>query len=138
MASCGIDRESGLPLYDLDHVAQHVETIFATRLGSLVMLRWYGGGLVELLGRRITPRRVALYRFLLALAITTWEPRLAVAYIDLAGNTTDAVRVGHLRFTVFAYYRPRGHLGDFTIEERAAGDSSCRLRPARRSERRPS
>lgn len=116
MASCGLDRETGLPSYDLDHVAQCVEFIYATRLGSLIMARGFGGGLVELLGRRITVRLVALYRMLLALSIAAWEPRLQVAFIRADGNTANAVRLGQLKFRVLAYYRPRGHLGDFTIE----------------------
>ena len=116
MASCGLDRETGLPLRDLDHVAQCVQTVFSTRLGERVMLRWFGAGLTELLGRRITPRLLATYRMLLAVAISASEPRLQVTRIDASGNTTDAVTLGHLKFTVLCYYRPRAHLGDFTVE----------------------
>lgn len=116
MASCGLDRETGLPSFDLAHVAQSVEFIYATRLGDYLMRRGFGGGLVELLGRRITPSLVARYRLLLALSIATWEPRLKVAFIRTDGTTTDGVRLGELKFRVLAFYRPRGHLGDFTIE----------------------
>lgn len=116
MASCGLDRETGLPLYDLDHVAQSVEFLFTTRLGELVMLRWFGSGVPELLGRRVTPAFVSVYRTILALAIATWEPRLQVVRVDTAGNTANAVSLGQLAFQVLAYYRPRGHLGDLTIE----------------------
>lgn len=122
MASCGLDRITGLPLYDLDHVAQCVETVFLTRLGEMITLEWFGGGLVELLGRRVTPRLIDLYRTLLALAIATWEPRLQVVRVyapsaaETPGNTAAEVRLGHLTFAVLAYYRPRGHLGDLTVE----------------------
>ena len=116
MASCGLDRETGQPLTDLDHVAQHVETLFATRLGELIMARGYGAGLSELLGRRILPALVARYKTLLALAIDTWEPRLKVVRIEAAGNSANAVTLGQMQFQVLAYYRPRGHLGDFTVE----------------------
>lgn len=116
MASCGLDRETGLPLYDLDHVAQHVETLFTTRLGDLIMARGYGAGVTELLGRRILPKLVAAYKTLLALAIATWEPRLQVVRIEASGNTANAVTLGQLQFQVLAYYRPRALDGDFAIE----------------------
>lgn len=116
MASCGLNRETGLPHYDLDAVAEHVETLFATRLGEMIMLRHYGAGLATLLGRRVLPKLVAAYRALIALSLATWEPRLQVLRIDMAGSTADAVRLGHLRFRVLVLYRPRGHLGDFTVE----------------------
>lgn len=116
MASCGLDRISGRPIYDLDHVAQHVQTLFSTRLAEMIMLRWYGAGLVSLLGRRITPRLLAAYRMLLALAIDTWEPRLKVVRIDAGGNTARAVELGQLTFTVVCTYRPRALDGDFSVE----------------------
>lgn len=116
MTSCGLDRETGLPLYDLDHVAQHVETLFTTRLGDLIMARGYGAGVSELLGRRVTPTLVSGYKALLALGVDTWEPRLKVVRIEAAGNTANAVTLGALRFQVMASYRPRGHLGDLTVE----------------------
>ncbi|WP_298959041.1 hypothetical protein [uncultured Methylobacterium sp.] len=116
MASCGLDRVTGLPITDLAHVAQHVETLYATRLGQMIMLGHYAGGLPEILGKRITPRNIALYRLLLALPIATWEPRLSVVAIQAQGNTAGAVVLGEMRFQVLAHYRPRGHLGDLAVE----------------------
>ncbi|ACA18493.1 GPW/gp25 family protein [Methylobacterium sp. 4-46] len=116
MASCGLDRWTGEPSRDLAHVAQAVQTIFSTRLGERVMHRWFGGGLTELLGRRITPTLLSAYRMLLVLAISTWEPRLKVVRISATGNTVNAVELGQLKFSVICYYRPRGHLGDYTVE----------------------
>lgn len=116
MASCGIDRATGLPLRDLDHVEQSVALLFTTRLGSIVMRRGLGSGLPELLGKRIVPELIGTYRALLALVINTYEPRLKVVRIDGAGNSAGAVRLGELSFRVLVYYRPRGHRGDFTVE----------------------
>lgn len=116
MASTGLDRRTGRVLRDFDHVLQSLDVIFGTRLGERVMLRWFGSGLPELLGRRITPRLVSLYVTLLALSIKLWEPRLEVVAISAAGNTVEAVRLGELRFVVQVYYRPNGHLGDFSVE----------------------
>lgn len=115
-ASTGLNGRTGRVLTDFDHVLQSLDVIFGTRLGELVMLRWFGSGLPELLGRRITPRLVALYVSILALAIKTWEPRLDVVAVKAPNNSAEAVRLGELHFEVQVYYRPRGHLGDFTVE----------------------
>jgi hypothetical protein len=48
MASCGLDRVTGLPITDLAHVAQHVETLYATRLGQMIIVRARHDG-----GRRV-------------------------------------------------------------------------------------
>lgn len=116
MASAGIDMRTGRVLTDFDHVVQSVRIIFSTRLGSRVMLRWFGSGLPELLGRRIVPATVSRYITLIALSIFAWEPRLQVVAVRTGGNTANAVALGELTFEVLCYYRPRGHLGDFTIE----------------------
>lgn len=116
MASTGIDGRTGRVLQDFDHVLQCLDVIFATNLGERVMLRWFGSGLVRLLGRRITPRLMSLYLQLVGLAIYSYEPRLQLVGVKATGNTVEAVRLGDLRFELQVYYRPRGHLGDFTVE----------------------
>ncbi len=116
MASTGLDRFTGLPLSGFAHVVQCVDVIFSTRLGDMVMLRWFGCGLVELLGRRATQRNLDLYKTLIALGISTWEPRLAVVKVLAEGNTDSAVRLGRLRFQVLCHYRPNALKGDYRIE----------------------
>ena len=116
MDSAGLDRRTFLPLQDFDHVVQSVEVIFNRRLGETIMLRHFASGLPDLLGRAITPTLIARYKSLLALAINTWEPRLRVALVSLAGNSASAVTLGELRFTIFVRYRPRALSGDFTPE----------------------
>lgn len=122
MASCGLDRVTGLPLYDLDHVLQHIETIFSTRRGEMITLEHFGCGLPELLGRRVTPDLIGRYRQLLMLGIGQWEPRLLVNRVFLpgpnepGGNSASKVALGRVVFAVWVYYRPRGHLGDPAVE----------------------
>jgi uncharacterized protein len=116
MASCGLDRVTGLPIYDLDHVAQCLEVIFSTRQGEMIALEWFGCGMPELLGRRITPELIARYRMMLAVGIDTWEPRLKVLRTNGSGNTINAVTLGRVRHAVIVLYRPRGHLGDSAVE----------------------
>lgn len=114
--STGLDRRTGRLLTGLDHVCHCVEYIFATRIGSRVMLRWFGSGLPELLGRRATRRNLALYQTLIALGIRTWEPRLDVVRVTAAGTRPAELRLGELRFTVLCRYRPNALRGDFRVE----------------------
>ena len=73
MTSTGIDRETGLPLSGFAHVLQCVDVIFTTRIAEMVMLRWFGCGLPELLGRRITPSNKAyLERYLADSKLSTF------------------------------------------------------------------
>ena len=116
MTSTGLDRYTGMPLSGFPHVVQCADYLFSARLGDEVMLRWFGAGLVELLGRRATTRNLALYRTLIGLALSTWEPRLAVVRVQAAGNTDNAVQLGRLRFQVLCYYRPNALRGDYTVE----------------------
>ncbi|GEP11818.1 GPW/gp25 family protein [Methylobacterium gnaphalii] len=116
MSSTGIDRYTGAPLSDFEHVLQCVAVIFMTRIGEMVMLRWFGAGLPELLGRRATLTNLSLYRMVIALAINAWEPRLNVVKVVAAGNTADGLRLGELNFTILCEYRPKALTGDLTVE----------------------
>lgn len=116
MASTGIDRASGLPLAGFEHAAQCVDVIFATRQGEMVMLEWFGLGLVELIGRRATLATLSIYRALIALGINTWEPRLSVVGVQTNDNTEAALARGELSYTVLCEYRPNALRGDFAVE----------------------
>ena len=83
--------------------------------GSRVMRREFGGGIAELLGRLMTPALFAAWRQLVATAIDLWEPRFRVRKVMLDGST-EALRLGSAHMTIEAEFRPRGHLGDFTVE----------------------
>lgn len=114
MSSIGIDRITGLPIAGLAHVVQCLDVVFTARMGDMVMLEWFGSGLPELLGRRATPRNLALYRTMIAVAVNTWEPRLDVVAVRATGNTDADVTIGHLRFQLLCYYRPNALQGDLT------------------------
>ena len=117
MASAGINRFTGQPLTDWDHVLQSVDVIFDTEIGERVMLRHFGGGMRRLLGRKLTPDLLALAAAVFALSITIWEPRLRVVKVSVAPSIEE-IRQGAVSFVMEVAYRPRGHLGDLT-EERA-------------------
>ncbi|MBN9033743.1 MAG: GPW/gp25 family protein [Rhizobiales bacterium] len=109
------DRRTGKIIDNLASTYQSVEIILSTRLSSLVMLREFGSGVWELLGRAMTPSLFAAWQQLIATAIELWEPRLAVRRIILTGSVEE-IRAGRAGLSIEADYRPRGHLGDFTVE----------------------
>ncbi|MBP1852119.1 GPW/gp25 family protein [Rhizobium halophytocola] len=111
----GIDRRTGRSIDNLTSAYQGVEVILTTRLSSRVMRREFGAGVVELLGRAVTPSLFTSWMQLVATAIDIWEPRLAVRRIVPSG-TVDQIRLGQVGILIEADYRPRGHLGDFTVE----------------------
>lgn len=110
----GTNRDGGQPLSGWDHVRQCIGRILTTRVGERVMRRQFGFGGLSLIGRRFTPRVIALYRLHLVLALEAWEPRVRVKTIAVSG-TVDEIRDGHPTVTVTVDYMPRGHLGDETV-----------------------
>lgn len=116
MSSTGIDATTGKILSGWDHVLQSVKRIYATRIGTRIMRRQFGGGVSSLIGRRLTPRALALYRLLAVLALERWEPRVKVRAIAFSG-TVEEIRDGRPIMTVAVDYLPRGHLGDQTVAD---------------------
>jgi phage baseplate assembly protein W len=111
----GIDRRTGKILNNFDHALQSVEVILSTRLGSRLMRRQFGGGVAELLGRAVTLPLFSLFQQLAATSIDIWEPRFKVRRITPQG-TVEQIRAGSVGIRIDVDYRPRGHLGDFTVE----------------------
>ncbi|MBI1620158.1 GPW/gp25 family protein [Aquamicrobium zhengzhouense] len=111
----GIDRRTGKVIDNLSSAYQGVEVTLATRIGSRIMRREFGGGVVELLGRAVVPSLFAAWQQLVATAIDLWEPRFAVRRIVPTGSV-DQLRLGQAGLRIEADFRPRGHLGDFTVE----------------------
>lgn len=111
----GIDRRTGAVIDDLTSALQAVSFILSTRLSSVVLLREFGGGVIELLGRLMVPNLFAAWQQLIATAIDLWEPRLAVRKVVLTGSVEE-LRTGRAGLLIEADFRPRGHLGDFTVE----------------------
>lgn len=114
-AMAGISRHTGLPISNLDSAYQGVEVALMRRIGSLIMRREFGAGIVELLGRKMTPSLFAAFQSLIATAIDLWEPRFQVRRVIVTGSA-DQIRMGRAGFQILADFRPRGHLGDMTVE----------------------
>ncbi|MDX6806313.1 GPW/gp25 family protein [Terrihabitans rhizophilus] len=110
-----LNQRTGAVIDNYASALQSVEIIFATRLGEMVLLREFGAGIIELLGRALTPKTVAAFAILLAAAIDLWEPRFRVRRVSLTGSV-DELRLGQAGVRIEVDWRPRGHLGDPTVE----------------------
>jgi phage baseplate assembly protein W len=108
------DRRTGARLTNYESAVQSVEILFFSQIGEHVLLREFGAGLIELLGRKLTPRLLATFMLLMAAAIDLWEPRFRVRRV-LPGGTVDAIRQGAASFAIEADFRPNAHLGDDTV-----------------------
>lgn len=110
-----LDQHTGKVIDNYTSALQSVEILLFTRLGEVVMLREYGAGVAELLGRLATPRLFSAFRLLVAAAIDLWEPRFRVRRVLVTGSV-DEVRLGRFGFRIEVDWRPRAHLGDETVE----------------------
>ena len=110
----GIDRWTGRPIAGWGHVILSLEAIFSTPFGSRVMRRWIGSVIPNLLGENLVPE--TLLNFFTALfAAIAFEPRFALTRIAVLSEA-DELRTGQLRLELQGVYRPRAHLGDFTVD----------------------
>lgn len=109
------DETTGELIDPLSSTYQDTCVVLSTRLASVWMLREYGAGVVELLGRRITPPLFGAYKQLVCTAIDIWVVRFRVRRIVATGSIED-FRLGHLTMDMEVDYRPRAHLGDPTVE----------------------
>lgn len=110
-----IDQRTGEVIDNYASAVQSVGIVFSTRLAEMIMLREFGAGLVDLLGRALTPRLISTYATLMMAAIDIWEPRFRVRRIYVNGSV-DQVRLGTVGFSIEVDWRPRAHLGDPTVE----------------------
>ncbi|RRY08803.1 GPW/gp25 family protein [Brucella anthropi] len=113
-AGYGVDRITGKPLGGWLHVEQSLEVIFTTAFSARVMRRWFGSLIPAILGENISSA-VVLRLMVSIYAALEFEPRFSLTQIHVA-STPDELRQGELRLVIEGQYRPRGHLGDFTVQ----------------------
>ncbi|WP_443478064.1 GPW/gp25 family protein [Novosphingobium aerophilum] len=77
---------SGKPLSGDDHLVQSITDIVTTPIGSRVMLRDYGCLLFDLIDRPANRADLLLAAMAVTLAITRWEPRIAVTQVTFEGD----------------------------------------------------
>ena len=110
----GISRHTGRPVHGWEHVVLCLEAIFTTPFGSRVMRRWIGSLVPHMLGENLVPS--TMLKFFTALyAALVFEPRFHLEQINIV-SSADELRQGRLQIELLGLYRPRAHLGDFTVE----------------------
>jgi uncharacterized protein len=123
----GMDRRTGKMLVGWPHVVQSMEVIFMTRYHERVLRRWVGSFVPHLLGKNAIERVITRFYWAIASAIDLWEPNFRIVKVEVtkkgtsgleALTSSDDLRQGHLVTNNIGVYRPRGHLGDFTPEQR--------------------
>lgn len=97
----GMNRETGLPVSDLDHLRQSIRDILTTRQGTRVILRDYGGGVMGLIDAPVNAATLLDLRVAIATALDRWEPRIKVTAVDIV-----AVAQGQVTVDIRALYRP--------------------------------
>jgi uncharacterized protein len=129
----GVDRTTGKVLIGWDHVVQSVYVLFSTRYHERVLRRWVGSFIPHMLGESITPRVITRFYWAVASAVDLWEPNYSITRVRILNRDTTApenqglpagltsaeeIRKGQVTFRMEGIYKPRGHLGDDTPEQR--------------------
>lgn len=82
-----MNRRTGRWIRGRAHLAQSVEILFATRVGSRVQRRPVGSNDNRLQDRPITENDVAAAAMPIAEALEAWEPRMQLARVEIAEAT---------------------------------------------------
>lgn len=126
----GVDRRTGKLLFGFDHVFQSMQTIYATRYHERTLRRWVGSLVPHLLGQNETVQYVTRFYFAMASALDLFEPGYRIKRVHVANReparipnespltTVTDVRRGAIKFQHIGTFYPRGHLGEFTPEDR--------------------
>ena len=85
-ALAGLNSRTGGALSGDDHLIQSITDIVTTPIGSRVMLRGYGCLLFDLLDRAMNRAALLLGAMAVTIALTRWEPRIAVKQVSIAGD----------------------------------------------------
>ena len=116
----GMHRITGAPLDAWDHVRQSIQDLLTTPIGSRVMRRDYGADIPSLIDRPGTPEVVIEVGLAIAAALERWEPRFALKAVSM-NESTGTETAGAFLISVVGTYYPRGHQGDFSIQEDEKG-----------------
>lgn len=76
---------------ELEHIAQSVEDILTTRIGTRLARREYGSLLPDLIDQPVNPSTRIRLIAATAMALMNWEPRISIARVqfylsDLSGR----------------------------------------------------
>ncbi|WP_020179784.1 GPW/gp25 family protein [Methylopila sp. M107] len=126
----GIDRRSGRVVAGWAHVAQSLEVIWTTRIGSRVMRLDFGSNHFGLLSEDLTPALALQLYDSLVTAAHAFEPEYRIRELQLVSLT----REGALGIRHRGRYYPEGRLGNYDLfADQAATASFARLAQIARS-----
>lgn len=102
----GMNRETGKPVSDADHLRQSIRDILSTRIGTRTMLRDYGSNIPELVDLPINQTTIAAIKADMINALNIWEPRMRVNRVVLS----EVLASGAITFDVYLTYLPNGQV----------------------------
>lgn len=108
----GFDWSTGKIITGWNHTVQSLEIIFTTRFGERVMREWFGSLVPVLLGENMNVETILRTKVAIWSAIELFEPRFRIIQMRSLSVTRD----GRYGLELAGQYRPRAHLGDFTVE----------------------
>lgn len=111
--SVGINAVTGRVLTDWEHVEQSIGVILRTPKGSRVMRRDFGSNVPSYTDMPMTEQIILAIMVEAATALAEQEPRFVLRGAGVQGASAD----GKLTLAIRGSYYPRGHLGDFSVEE---------------------
>ncbi len=89
----GLDRQTMVPLASEAHLAQSIQDILSTPVGSRVMRRDYGSDLPRLVDAPITPQTMIDLYAATAAALERWEPRFDLVRVQVAQASAGHVEL---------------------------------------------
>ncbi|PHM36208.1 baseplate assembly protein [Xenorhabdus mauleonii] len=96
-----MNRLTGRPLTDIDHIRQSVSDILLTPIGSRLARRHYGSLLSELIDAAQNPMLNLQLMAACYTAIQQWEPRLTLTGISVIPGAA-----GQTQLDIRGYYQP--------------------------------
>jgi phage baseplate assembly protein W len=99
-----MNRETGKPLSDADHLRQSIRDVLSTRIGTRTMLRDYGSNIPELVDQPINRSTIAAIRADVINALNIWEPRMRIDRVVLS----EVLASGSITFDLDLTYLPNG------------------------------
>lgn len=95
-----MNRQTGQPITDLEHLRQSVADILTTPIGSRVMRRDYGSLLSELIDQPANQATIIRLYAAIAGALMRWEPRLRLTRIGFQAGSQPGEWIVDLSGTV--------------------------------------
>lgn len=94
----GLNALTGQQISDLDHIRQSIGKVLGTPIGSRVMRRDFGSLIPDLIDQPLNGKTRMQLMAASAMAISAWEPRIALSSITLQAGSEASSLVADLEF----------------------------------------